>query len=191
MKYCSECGNGLLDEAVVCPKCGCPVPKGPGQSEAEKNDVIRAKKDLFTGLLLNIISFLIPVIMLLFLMVGSDGTSLADHFGVFSESDNSSSDIVIETDTDISESGLSFAVGGGFVIFLLGFAVYFLKQKHIKTILAYVYLVAAIADFFLFFLVWMTYIIITCGLGAIALIPGILQIRAGTKFIVGCRHYEA
>ena len=25
MKYCTKCGNELLDEAVVCPKCGCPV----------------------------------------------------------------------------------------------------------------------------------------------------------------------
>lgn len=25
MKYCTKCGNKLLDEAVVCPKCGCPV----------------------------------------------------------------------------------------------------------------------------------------------------------------------
>lgn len=24
MKYCSHCGNELLDEAVICPKCGCP-----------------------------------------------------------------------------------------------------------------------------------------------------------------------
>lgn len=25
MKYCSKCGNELLDEAVICPKCGCMV----------------------------------------------------------------------------------------------------------------------------------------------------------------------
>ena len=23
MKYCKKCGNELLDEAVICPKCGC------------------------------------------------------------------------------------------------------------------------------------------------------------------------
>lgn len=23
MKYCSKCGNELLDDAMVCPKCGC------------------------------------------------------------------------------------------------------------------------------------------------------------------------
>ena len=26
MKYCTKCGNDLVDEAVVCPKCGCAVP---------------------------------------------------------------------------------------------------------------------------------------------------------------------
>lgn len=25
MKYCEKCGNELLDEAIMCPKCGCAV----------------------------------------------------------------------------------------------------------------------------------------------------------------------
>ena len=25
MKYCTKCGNELMDEAVFCPKCGCSV----------------------------------------------------------------------------------------------------------------------------------------------------------------------
>ena len=25
MKFCQKCGNQLLDEAVICPKCGCAV----------------------------------------------------------------------------------------------------------------------------------------------------------------------
>lgn len=25
MKYCTKCGNELLDDAVICPKCGCAV----------------------------------------------------------------------------------------------------------------------------------------------------------------------
>lgn len=27
MKYCQHCGNELVDEAIVCPKCGCSVDK--------------------------------------------------------------------------------------------------------------------------------------------------------------------
>ena len=29
MKYCSHCGKELMDEAVVCIKCGCPVGVAP------------------------------------------------------------------------------------------------------------------------------------------------------------------
>ncbi len=25
MKYCAKCGKELMDEAVICPGCGCPV----------------------------------------------------------------------------------------------------------------------------------------------------------------------
>ena len=46
MKYCSKCGNQLLDEAVMCPKCGCPteVKKSisPEQKEYSKNHTIGA-----------------------------------------------------------------------------------------------------------------------------------------------------
>ncbi|MCI6357113.1 MAG: zinc-ribbon domain-containing protein [Erysipelotrichaceae bacterium] len=28
MKYCTKCGNKLVDEAVICPKCGCMVDNG-------------------------------------------------------------------------------------------------------------------------------------------------------------------
>jgi uncharacterized membrane protein YvbJ len=31
MKYCSHCGKELLDEAVVCHSCGCPVDNRPQQ----------------------------------------------------------------------------------------------------------------------------------------------------------------
>jgi len=30
MKYCTHCGNELLDEAVICPKCGCPTNNNQG-----------------------------------------------------------------------------------------------------------------------------------------------------------------
>ena len=27
MKFCSKCGNEVMDEAIVCPKCGCGIEK--------------------------------------------------------------------------------------------------------------------------------------------------------------------
>lgn len=47
MKYCSKCGNELMDEAVVCPQCGCPVPgmKMPRQG---------SKKGMVFGIILTV-----------------------------------------------------------------------------------------------------------------------------------------
>lgn len=42
MKYCEKCGNQLLDEAIMCPKCGYAVAgKQPtkAQNEQAKNQV--------------------------------------------------------------------------------------------------------------------------------------------------------
>lgn len=188
MKYCSKCGNELLDEAVICPKCGCPVEHGQGKSIIDESNRSTAKKDLFAGHLLNIFAFIVPVIILAFLLVRNDGSTLIGN--ITSDIEEHPADVEVTVTSDISSNGLSIAVVGGVVIFLIGLAVYFLKQKHIKTVLAYIYLIMAIADFALFFFVWSGYILATCFLGAVALIPGILQIRAGTKFIVGCKHYE-
>ena len=186
MKYCSKCGNELHDDAVICPKCGCPIENTQHKTIIDENTRVTAKKDLFTGLLLNIFSIVIPLVLFMFLLVGNDGTSLIQD--ITSDTGSShSADATISIEADISSNGLSIAMGGGIAI---GLAVYFVKQKRLKTILAYVYLIAAIADFALFFFVWMAYVIATCFLGAVGLIPGILQIRAGMKYISGCKYYE-
>lgn len=39
MKYCEKCGNQLMDEAVLCPKCGCPA----GKSQKEQATDEKAK----------------------------------------------------------------------------------------------------------------------------------------------------
>ena len=40
MKYCVHCGNELLDDAVICPKCGCRVPniKEEKKEETKKEE---------------------------------------------------------------------------------------------------------------------------------------------------------
>ena len=52
MKYCTHCGNELLDEAVVCPKCGCAAAAKPTEPDIPS-----------TGL--NVLSFLIPLVGLI------------------------------------------------------------------------------------------------------------------------------
>ena len=64
MKYCNQCGNQLMDEAVVCPRCGCAV----GATRA-----VNATPDVpSTGL--NILAFLFPLIGLILYLVDKDKT---------------------------------------------------------------------------------------------------------------------
>ena len=49
MKYCSHCGKQILDEAVMCPHCGCMV-----------ENAVSVHDEPNKGL--NIISFLLPVV---------------------------------------------------------------------------------------------------------------------------------
>ena len=53
MKYCSKCGNQILDEAIVCPNCGC------GVADPIKARQINAYDEVSAGLC--ILSFLIPL----------------------------------------------------------------------------------------------------------------------------------
>lgn len=56
MKYCQQCGSQLVDQAVVCPNCGCTVQELINQQEDKPS----------TGL--NILAFLFPLIgLILFL----------------------------------------------------------------------------------------------------------------------------
>ena len=59
-----------------CPKCGCPIGNTQHKTIIDENTRVTAKKDLFTGLLLNIFSIVIPLVLFMFLLVGNDGTSL-------------------------------------------------------------------------------------------------------------------
>ena len=38
MKYCTHCGKELLDEAVICPGCGCRVESAPSKSPLMDED---------------------------------------------------------------------------------------------------------------------------------------------------------
>lgn len=53
MKYCQQCGSQLVDQAVVCPNCGCAVQAPVSQQEDKPS----------TGL--NTLAFLFPLIGLI------------------------------------------------------------------------------------------------------------------------------
>ena len=60
MKYCTKCGAEMLDEAVICVKCGCPV-----ETQRKENKIITAlcKVKARYYMILSGISFLITIIM--------------------------------------------------------------------------------------------------------------------------------
>lgn len=62
MKYCEKCGNELLDEAILCPKCGCSV--GKSQNDIQRDQ--QAKKQSQGAVL---ILAGIAVIVIFFLLV--------------------------------------------------------------------------------------------------------------------------
>ncbi len=56
MKYCSKCGNELLDEAVICPQCGCAI-----EVQKEKN-TRNSNSKIQTAFVLNVIALVIAII---------------------------------------------------------------------------------------------------------------------------------
>ena len=62
MKYCAHCGEELLDEAVLCPKCGCWVNK---EKTAESVDTVNHKLKTnvcaLVGFILSLVSLVIFV----------------------------------------------------------------------------------------------------------------------------------
>ena len=59
MKYCTQCGNQLVDEAVVCPQCGC--------AAALKNMTLDVPSK---GL--NVLGFLFPLVGLILYLVNRE-----------------------------------------------------------------------------------------------------------------------
>ena len=72
MKYCSHCGKEIVDEAVVCPGCGCGVAGGVKANPA--TDV--------PNMGLNIISFLIPIVgLILYILYHENAPTKAKEIG--------------------------------------------------------------------------------------------------------------
>ena len=63
LKYCSKCGNELLDEAVICPKCGCAVEAVPSMTSSA-NQLLKVSKQgkITTAMILIIIAFVLSLV---------------------------------------------------------------------------------------------------------------------------------
>lgn len=60
MKHCAKCGKELLDEAVICPGCGCAVEGGHAAQRGKTEDAMAGYEKAARGAgITNIIGFLL------------------------------------------------------------------------------------------------------------------------------------
>ncbi|MDE7301459.1 MAG: hypothetical protein K2N47_04735 [Clostridia bacterium] len=50
MKYCAHCCKEVLDEAVICPNCGCSVQDAPRQQQQQQYYAPQPQQDSYTPL---------------------------------------------------------------------------------------------------------------------------------------------
>ena len=159
MKYCSKCGNELLDEAVICPKCGCPVESGTNQNNGSKLNKIK------TALVLNIIAFVIAAFTVAnYLLLGSSGSSAADQ------------------NTNMLLLGLLGVVTLSFVLCIINMVS--AKKGHARAALAWIYVISVVLTTILFAIFSPVFFFAAiCGYGILFPVPPILQIIAAVKLI--------
>ena len=119
MKYCSSCGNQVVDQAVVCPKCGCPI--------APTHNPITDKADV--GLC--VLSAIIPLFGLIYWLIERHTTpKKAKACGI----------------TALIAWGIPVAISlVGVIVYLLGYVLYFL---FILLFAIFPYLGAILASIF-------------------------------------------
>ena len=62
MKFCSKCGNEIMDEAVICPKCGCAVENAQKEQPIPQSGLkTAAKVFMILGTIFWALFWLIPL----------------------------------------------------------------------------------------------------------------------------------
>lgn len=78
MKFCAKCGKELMDDAVLCPHCGCAVDGAPAKKV--KSESSQSAKSGWVPLVFGILGLLHGVLALI--------SSLSDSTLIFSLLDN-------------------------------------------------------------------------------------------------------
>ena len=166
-KICSECGQKVPNNVNSCPNCGLPLCKPKGH---------KSNKRLFVAHWLNIIAL----------------SYLWEYFLLDNKSEsNSGVTVSVDASSAFNPILLNIIVIVGILTFILGLLIYILKSKKLKLALSIMYLVIAIGNFSFLIMSMALLILMTCGMLSVILIPGVLQIIAGVKFVSGSKDYEA
>lgn len=173
MKYCSKCGNELHDEAVICPKCGCPV-SDTGMNVVQDNRKVRLK----SASAMNAIAFILNILCGLYfawaLFVPDDEPETSDGFTI---------------EVDFSEGAPHIEwfwawVAMVVIIFVLGIAIYKMYQTKTNAILPYIYILLSVLNLVVVNLAFPNLLyLVTCIWGIVFFVPNILQIIAGVRFL--------
>lgn len=194
----------LLDEAVICPKCGCAV-DGPSAKNSEK---VKTKAKLRTAEILNVIAFVLNILIVAMFVIGLSGAMKELEQDAQNEMEGTA-DVTVETniftgditdikdkdevndeiqaDTDFSRNQythymIGSAIWGVFAVasFILGLK---LKKDDRKKMATLYTLMAIPGPLFFLILNNMVVAALFCGFGLVLFVPAILQINAGIKFV--------
>lgn len=81
--YCSKCGNEVLDEAVLCPKCGCLLP-GKSLPKTKVKNVAGESSNKTSNMIINIVAIVLLVSTIPFLVFSSLDGGLIMIFAIIS-----------------------------------------------------------------------------------------------------------
>jgi len=75
MKYCSKCGNELMDEAVICTKCGCMIESSTNKVVLEKSaqSVTESSNDNTNAVISLIMGIVSVIFAFIFIWTLADG----------------------------------------------------------------------------------------------------------------------
>jgi len=68
MKFCSHCGKEIMDEAVICPGCGCAVAGNQISQNEPQTEVYESKSTANCALLF---AFFLPLLGIIFGIIGA------------------------------------------------------------------------------------------------------------------------
>ena len=205
MKYCTKCGNELFDEAVICPKCGCPVAPAGGNASVPAADRRDAK--VKSASILNTVAFILNILMIAFLVIQFSaiwGEVLperpdADYnvtVDVFTGSVTDIQDAEEEWNSEIAEIQqnqqkilLAGIIWGVLAIgtFALGIGTKRCVLASKGSKLAYLYMIFGVLTPVIPLLTANLLALLICGIGLVFFIPTVLQIIAGIKFLQGAK----
>ena len=111
MKYCSHCGAELLDEAIVCPKCGCACKENSSR-------IINSGEDK-PETWMKVLAFFIPIAGLILFLVWMDEKPITSKacgkFALFGFLTFTCLGIVISIVVTLLMLGVIGAISGGVI----------------------------------------------------------------------------